>query len=52
MERMLDARGLFCQYDGILAKYSTRKRNDEPGSPARKGGVVHPPILRFRSEVC
>ncbi|MFP3219960.1 MAG: hypothetical protein RXR41_02255 [Candidatus Marsarchaeota archaeon] len=27
--------------DGILRKYSRRKRIDEPGSPVRKGGVVH-----------
>jgi len=27
--------------DGILCKYSRRKRIDEPGSPVRKGGVVH-----------
>ena len=27
--------------DGILRKYSRRKRIDEPGSPVREGGVVH-----------
>ena len=27
--------------DGILCKYSRPKRLDEPGSPVRKGGVVH-----------
>jgi len=27
--------------DGILRKYSRRKRIDEPGSPVPKGGVVH-----------
>ena len=42
MEHRGDARGRerLCD-DGILAKYSRRKRIDEPGSPVRKGGVVH-----------
>ncbi|MFP3220425.1 MAG: hypothetical protein RXR41_04720, partial [Candidatus Marsarchaeota archaeon] len=42
VERRRDARGRerLCG-DGILAKYSRRKRIDEPGSPVRKGGVVH-----------
>ena len=31
--------------DGILRKYSRRKRIDEPGSPVRKGGVVHDAFL-------
>jgi len=32
--------------DGILRKYSRRKRVDEPGSPVRKGGVVHRVTVR------
>ena len=31
--------------DGILRKYSRRKRIHEPGSPVRKGGVVHFPFF-------
>ena len=31
----------FAMRDGILRKYSRRKRIDEPGSPVPEGGVVH-----------